>query len=352
MLDTAPASVKPAITARPRIVRVVIVALIVATPLVLLTSIGIGQLSATPGETLVVIWHRLFGVPMDSMLDTVVWQLRAPRVLLGFLVGAILASSGAALQAIVRNDLADPYLLGVSSGASLGAAVVLALGAAAGGALSGTVGAFVGAMGSLLLILSLVGRRELSSSRLVLAGLTVGYFLTAATNLVVVLTDNRDAIRAITFWMLGSLGKASWADLPLVACFGIAAIAIFTVWGRRLDAIGLGDDAARSLGTDPHRLRRAVAVIAALGIAAAVAVSGAIGFVGLVVPHLARGMVGATHRALIPVSALTGGVLLVAADALTRTVLAPRGIPLGILTALVGTPLLMSIIRRAKHERI
>ncbi|MCJ1709520.1 iron ABC transporter permease [Microbacterium sp. VKM Ac-2923] len=335
---------------------VTIALLVAAVPLVVVLGMAVGQVVLAPGDVVDALGRGLTGQPATTeaarLADTVVWQLRAPRALLGFCVGAILALSGAALQAVVRNDLADPYLLGITSGASLGAAAVIALGV---GALAGTIGtsggAFLGALLALAIVLVLVGpRRRLGSGRLVLAGLAVGYALSAVTNLIVVLSDNRDAIRAITFWMLGSLGQAAWDDLPLVAAALVAALGVLVMWGRRLDAIGLGDDVARSLGSDPDRLRRHVAIVTAVAIAAAVAVSGSIGFVGLVVPHLARGLVGATHRLLLPTSALLGGILLVAADTLARTVLAPREIPLGILTALLGTPLLLLLIARRTRD--
>jgi iron complex transport system permease protein len=321
-------------------------------PVVAVIAVGLGQYPTPPLDVARVVVDQLTGAPGGAALDTVVWQLRVPRVLLGAIVGAALAASGAALQAVVRNDLADPYLLGVSSGATLGASLVIATGLGAFGALLGaTGGAFLGALVALGLVLALLGGgRRLTGSRLVLAGLIVGYFLGAATNLVVTLSDDRDAVRSVLFWSLGSLTLASWNDLAIVAAVTVAAVAVFTMWGRRLDSVGLGDDVARSLGIDPSRLRLNVAIIAALTIAAAVAVSGAIGFVGLIVPHLARRLVGAGHRRLIITSALLGGIVLVVADALARTALAPREIPLGVLTALVGTPLLMALMYRRRRN--
>ena len=341
----------------------------VAVPLVAALCVGAGQLEASPAEVVRALAHRLGGADdadLDPALVTVIWRLRLPRILVGLCAGAVLSVGGACLQAVVRNDLADPYLLGVSSGASLGAALVIAGGAggaggsagavgsrlmAAGGALTTTGGAFLGALAALALVMALAGgSRRLSGSRLVLAGLTAGYFLSAITNLVVVLSDSRDAVRAITFWMLGSLGRSSWTDVPVLACATALTLGYLVLRARALDAIGLGDDVARSMGVDPFRLRRSTTAVAALGVAAAVAVSGAIGFVGLVVPHLARRLVGAAHRALLPAAALLGALVLVAADALARTVLAPREIPLGILTALVGTPLLMWMMRRHRPQ--
>ena len=315
-------------------------------------SLGLGAFPVPTSDVAHVLWSRLTGAALPSDVtraaDTVVWQLRVPRIVTGAMVGAVLAACGAALQAVVRNVLADPYLLGVSSGASLGAALVITLGL---GSLVGAVtlaaGAFVGALLALVLVLTLVrtGGR-MASTRLVLAGVTVSYFLGAVTNLVVVFADSRDAVRAVTFWMLGSLGQSSWSTVPVLVATSLVTVAVLLLWSRRLDAVSLGDDVARSLGTDPVRLRTQVAVMASLGVASAVAVSGSIGFVGLVVPHLARRLVGATHRLVVATSALLGASVLVWADALARTALAPREIPLGILTALIGTPLLMVLVRR------
>ncbi|MGL5826708.1 MAG: FecCD family ABC transporter permease, partial [Nocardioides sp.] len=170
--------------------------------------------------------------------------------------------------------------------------------------------------------------------------------LGAITNLIVVFADSRDAVRAVVFWTLGSLGQSTWEGLPVLAGATTLTLVTLALWARQLDAISLGDDVARSLGTNPQRLRRRVVLIASFGVAAAVAVSGTIGFVGLVVPYLARRLVGATHRLVIPASALLGAGVLVWADTLARTLLAPREIPLGILTALVGTPLLMVLMRQ------
>lgn len=330
----------------------VIVLILVFVGASCLVSLGLGPYPVSIGDSARIIWAELTGADVSpgvsSAASTIIWQLRVPRIVTGALVGAVLAASGAALQAVVRNVLADPYLLGVSSGASLGAAIVISLGLGSFiGAVTLAAGAFLGAIVSLVLVLALIrSGGQLSSTRLVLAGITVSYFLGAATNLIVVFADSRDAVRAVTFWMLGSLSQATWGTIPVLAVTSVCAVATLLLWSRRLDAISLGDDVARSLGTDPARLRMRVAVMASLGVAAAVAVSGSIGFVGLVVPHLARRMVGATHRLVVPTSALLGAGLLVWADALARTALAPREIPLGILTALIGTPMLMALVRR------
>jgi iron complex transport system permease protein len=221
------------------------------------------------------------------------------------------------------------------------------------GAFALASGAFAGALVALVLVVFLLstGPGAASAHRLILAGIAVSYLLAAATNLVAVFADSRDAVRAITFWMLGSLGQSTWSTAPIVAAGGAVMVALLWLSSRRLDAVALGDDVARSLGIRPDRLRMQVAVLASLGVASAVSVSGSIGFVGLVVPHLARRLVGAPHRWMLPVCALVGAILLVWADALARTVVAPREIPLGILTALLGTPLLMTLVRGAFGRR-
>lgn len=342
-LRTPTCSVKPT---------AVLASLALAIPVAAVGAIGIGQLHASPAQVLSALAAGPGLIPQDDpTVWTVVWQLRLPRVLTGLCVGAVLASAGTCLQAVVRNDLADPYLLGISSGASFGAALAIAAGAGqVVGALTATGGAFIGALGALAMVVVMVGGRRLSGSRLVLAGLTTGYFLSAATSLVVVLSDNRDTARVVTFWMLGSLGRASWQEVPVLVITALAALGYLVLRARSLDAVGLGDDVARSLGIDPFRLRRSTTTVCALAVAAAVSASGSVGFVGLVVPHMARRLVGATHRALLPASALLGALVLIIADTLARTVLAPREIPLGILTALVGTPMLMSMLWRRRSQ--
>ncbi|WP_052466253.1 FecCD family ABC transporter permease [Mobilicoccus massiliensis] len=322
----------------------------IALVLACLYAIASGAADLGAGEIWASVAARM-GVgsdPLTARQQAIVWELRMPRVLVGALVGAALSVGGATLQALVRNVLADPYLLGVSSGAGLGAAGVIALGL--GAALGGVTlvgGAFLGACLAVVLLLLLTGRRgAVAVHHLVLAGLVVSFFLSAVTNLVVSVAGDRDTVRAIMFWTLGSLARADWTHLPVLALVVLGMLAALTLIARRLDAISLGDDVARSLGTDPGRLRVQATAITAIGVAAAVAVSGAVGFVGLVVPHLTRSLVGASHRVLLPTCALLGALVIVVGDTLARTVLAPRELPLGVLTALLGTPLLMVLVRR------
>jgi len=315
-------------------------------------AVGVGPVSIDPATVAGVVLERLGlgpGGAWSTADESIVWLIRLPRVILGAFVGAALAMAGVAIQALVRNPLADPYLLGISSGASTGAAASILFGFGSGlGAIAITGSAFVGALLAIVLVLSIarIGGR-LVTSRLVFAGIAVGFALTALTNFLVFASQSRDGTRAVLFWMLGSLAQARWASVPLLVLAILAALVVFTLWSRRFDALAIGDDTALALGTDPTRFRALAAVAVSLTVAVAVAVSGLIGFVGLVVPHIARRIVGGRHRVLFPTAAMLGALLLVAADALARIAFAPRELPLGILTALIGTPLLIALIRRS-----
>ncbi|MCB7135619.1 FecCD family ABC transporter permease [Cellulosimicrobium marinum] len=315
-------------------------------------SVGVGSVAVAPERVLAVVAHHLGVGATDpwwsASEDNIVWLLRAPRVLTGIAVGAALSVAGAVIQALVRNPLADPYLLGISSGATAGAAAHILFGlAAVTGATALAGSAFLGAVVAIVLVFAVarIGGR-LVPSRLVFAGIAVGLALGALTNLMVFFADSRDGVRAVLFWTLGSLGQSRWDVLGPVWIVTAVSVVVFWAWSRRLDAMALGDDTARSLGTHPTRFRAAAALLVALLVATAVSVSGAIGFVGLVVPHLARLLVGGAHRVLLPTAALLGAVVLVWADTLARSVVAPAELPLGVLTALLGTPLLVVLVHR------
>ncbi|WP_407319886.1 iron ABC transporter permease [Isoptericola halotolerans] len=322
--------------------------LVVALAGVSVVAVGIGPVTIPPSVvTDVVLGHLGLRDPGGTTAthDSIVWLIRVPRVILGAAVGAALATAGVVIQALVRNPLADPYLLGISSGASVGAAASILFGVG-GGVLALTGSAFVGALLAIVLVLSVarIGGR-LITSRLVFAGIAVGFALTALTNFLVFASESREGARAVMFWTLGSLAQSRWSAVPLAVLAVLAGVVIFVGWARRLDALTIGDDTALALGTHPARFRSAAVVVVSLVVAVAVSVSGLIGFVGLVVPHIARRLVGGNHRIVLPVSALLGALLLVCADALARTAFAPRELPLGILTALIGTPLLIALVR-------
>ncbi|WP_410524858.1 FecCD family ABC transporter permease [Pseudomonas sp. DTU_2021_1001937_2_SI_NGA_ILE_001] len=286
-----------------------------------------------------------------SSQEAIVWQLRAPRVLLGALVGAGLAMIGAALQAVTRNPLADPHLLGVSSGAALGAVLVIMYLGHFAGTLSLPLAAFAGALGSMLLVLDLARPRQRQDEarpqgeRLLLAGVAVSFVLMALVNLLLYVGDPH-AASSVMFWMLGGLGQASWNLLPLPALGVLAALLVLLVLARPLDALLCGEHTAASLGVDTRRLRWQVFVCCSLLTGVLVSLAGAIGFVGLMLPHLARWLVGSEHRRLIPVCALLGALFLVWVDVAARSLIAPQDLPIGIATAALGGLFFIGMLRR------
>ncbi|GLY33837.1 iron ABC transporter permease [Kineosporia sp. NBRC 101731] len=318
-----------------------------------LLGVGVGAVAIGPGAVVRIIGHHLVGVPGEMTWsrphDAIVWQVRLPRVILGACVGAGLAVCGAALQAMVRNLLADPYLLGINSGASSGAAAAILFGVGAGfGENALPFSAFLGALAASFLVF-LIARSggRVTSVRLLLAGVAVGYALYALTSFLIFASDSAEGSRSVMFWLLGSLGLARWGtSISVVVAVVVITVGLVTLWGRRLDALAIGDETAHTLGISPDRFRTRLLVLVSLCIGVLVAASGSIGFVGLVVPHLARRLVGATHSRAVPVAALLGAIFLIVADAIARTLLQPQELPIGIITSLVGAPFLLVLIRR------
>ena len=320
----------------------VAVALLVA---VLVFATGVGSTPLSPGEVARGVLHGLTGTLSDTD-DTIVWQLRLPRVLLAALVGGSLALAGTAYQGLFRNPLADPYLLGVASGAGLGGAVALTVGAALPWPLSSPpLMSFVFALLSVGVVFLLARRRggALPVS-LILAGVVLGSSTTALTSLLM-LAERDDAARVLA-WLLGSFGLSSWAQLGAVLPFALFAGIIILASAPALNVLGLGDTSAAALGLRVERFRGVLIVAATLLTAAAVAAAGIIGFVGLIVPHALRLAFGPDHRALLPLSVVYGGVFMVAADLAARTLLSPAELPIGVLTALVGGPFFLWLLRR------
>lgn len=297
--------------------------------------------------------HNIFGAEAPasaSSTNAVIWDIRIPRLILGAAVGAGLAVAGAILQAVVRNALADPYILGINSGASTGAALAILFGVSAGFgeyALQGA--AFIGALAAsavMFFIARSAGR--LTSVRLLMAGIAVGYALSALTSFLIFASDSAEGSRSVMFWLLGPLGLGAVGGLLLLgsAPLVLAVTIVFWSMGRRIDALSVGDDAALTMGVTPDRMRVILVVLTCILVGSVVAMAGSIGFVGLVIPHAARRLVGGSHRHMIPVDALLGASLLIAADIGARTLLAPQEIPIGILTSLVGAPFLILLVRR------
>lgn len=319
-------------------------------------AIGLGPVAVSPATVLRIIGHHTIGFPEVSTWatknDSIIWEVRLPRVLLGAIVGAALGVVGVALQALVRNPLAEPYILGVSSGASTGAAAAILFGVGAGlGPESVSLMAFFGALGALALVLSLArSTGRITPSRMLVSGVAVSYLLGATTSLLILFADSTEGARAVMFWLLGSLVNADWSTLPIGYAGICAGIAVVFWWRRRLDLLALGDDTALASGVDPGRTRLVLVVVIALCVGCAVSLSGGIGFVGLAVPHIARRIVGPIHRHLLPAAAALGVVVLVWADVAARMVLQPRELPIGVVTGVLGAPVLVALVRKLPHN--
>jgi iron complex transport system permease protein len=281
----------------------------------------------------------------EETATAIVWSLRLPRVALGFVVGGVLAVSGAALQALVRNPLADPYLLGLSGGAGLGAVLALAAGVVSAWALPAA--AFVGALAAMLVVyrLAVVAGGALDSRILLLAGVVVGAFAGALLSGVLAVSE-ASQVKTATLWLMGGLGGVGWPGVIALAVYAAPAVAVLVAEARALNLLALGEEPAQHLGADVARTKRRVYVAASLLAAASVAAAGMIGFVGLVVPHAIRLLKGHDHRVLLPAAFLLGGTFLVLADTLARTLFAPVELPVGVVTAVVGVPIFAVLLRR------
>jgi iron complex transport system permease protein len=311
--------------------------------LAVVLSIVVGLLAGAVPLTLHQVWDGLRRPDADAAV--IVRQLRAPRVLLAFLVGGSLGVSGAALQAMIRNPLAEPYLLGLSGGAGLGA--VIAIASRAAGPWAVPIAAFLGALGAVTLVyrLSLVAGRRLDPRVLLLSGVVVGSFAGALMSAIIVLST-ASQVRNAFLWLLGGFGAASWQALGVFAAYAAAPLGAIGWNARGLDLIALGDEPAHHLGAEVERTRRLVYLSTALLTAASVATCGIIGFVGLVVPHAVRRIARPLHRSLLPLVFLSGGSFMVLCDVVSRTVVRPLELPVGVITALVGVPLFAVLLRR------
>lgn len=333
-------------------------ALALAACALVVISGAVGSVAVSPVQAAqLVVGHLLPGMPWMSdgsltpLQDQAVWQFRLPRALLAGLAGAGLALAGALMQVTVRNPLAEPYILGVSSGASVGAVLVIVLGSATLGGLSLNAAAFAGALGACVCVATLARKDgALSPTRMILAGVALGTLFSAVTSYLTISTSAQNVV-SVLFFLLGSVSAATMSSLvgPAVALLVAGVTALLLT--RSLNALMTGDESATSLGVDATRLRGVLLVVASLLTGTVVSVAGGIGFVGLVVPHVARIAVGADHRRMLPVAVLGGAAFLMAADLLARTVAAPTEIPLGILTAFVGAPFFLWLMRRGGAER-
>lgn len=318
-----------------------------------LLSAGLGAYSIPLGDVLGSVQHRLGlgGAALDRVGESVLWNVRLPRVVLALLVGASLGCAGALMQGVFGNPLAEPGVIGISSGAAVGAVASIALGLNFFGNWTITVCAFAAGLATVLLVYALSrsgGRTEVVT--LILTGIAVNAFAGALIGLFVFFADNAQ-ISQITFWQLGSLAQATWPKVLAVLPCAVLGLLVAPFYARKLDLLALGERPARHLGVDVERLRITLVLVVALLTAAAVAVAGIISFVGLLVPHLLRMANGPGHRFLVPGSALGGALVLVAGDLAARTVADPAELPLGVLTALFGSPFFFWLLRRTRRKQ-
>lgn len=286
--------------------------------------------------------------------EMIIWNIRLPRVLLAFCVGSSLALAGAAFQGLLRNPLADPYTIGVSSGASLGAVLVLffQISIIGLGSFSLPVVSILSGFVALLIVFGLVrlSSRSLAIETIILAGIIVSAFIGAVVSLIISLSD-RDSMNQIIYWLYGSVGMRGWNHVGLIIPFMILGFLILFFHYRELNALALGEEAADHIGVNVKKGKTNILIGASLLTGAAVAVSGSIGFVGLVIPHLIRLVIGPNHRHVLPLSLLVGGAFLVLADLLSRTIIAPKELPIGVITALIGAPVFALLLVRERISR-
>lgn len=344
------ASTQPRQMTRPLVLTV---SLLGALLLGVVISAGTGAYHIPSGDVIASILHRLGvgGAPVESYGEDVLWNIRFPRVALACIVGACLAVGGTLMQGMFGNPLAEPGIIGVSTGASVGAVAAIALGLTFAG--SWTIGlcAFITGLTTVIIVYAMSrsgGRTEVVT--LILTGVAINAFAGATIGLLIFISDESQ-ITSITFWQMGSLSQATWPKVAAIVPLAGLGLIIAPLYARKLDLLSLGERSARHLGVNVEQMRLVLITVIALLTAAAVAVSGVIGFIGLVVPHLLRMIIGPGHRLLIPLSILGGAAVLVWADLAARTIAAPAELPLGVLTALVGSPFFFWLLRRTRRRQ-
>lgn len=319
----------------------------------LLAGTLVGAAGLTPRGVLLELLDALPLVSVDSGLSAreqvILWEIRMPRVVLGGIVGAMLAIAGATYQGVFRNPLADPYLLGVSGGAGLGATLAVVVGGSIGGAMVPPA-AFAGGIIAVAATYTLgrsvgAGRSEVV---IILAGVAVAAFASAVQTFFMQRHD--DTLRQVYSWMLGQLTTDGWSQVRTVLPYVVVAVAVIALYRRTLDVMAVGDVEASSLGIAPARVRLLLICVATLGTAAVVSVSGLIGFVGIVIPHAVRMVIGPGHRLLLPLSILVGAAFLILTDIVARTALAPAELPIGVVTAAFGAPFFLLVLRRSRGK--
>ncbi|PIF02592.1 MAG: sugar ABC transporter substrate-binding protein [Propionibacterium sp.] len=329
----------------------VVLVLIILALVSVVFSLGFGSEQIPLDEIIKVLRGRLAGESVDSPVDTIIWDLRMPRALLALTAGAGLSIAGAGMQTMVRNPLADPYLLGISAGASVGATAVITMGLLSQfGVYALSVGALLGALGSAVAVY-LVAQAQggLTPLRMVLAGVVMSAAFSSIASFMVFLSDDNRAANSVMFWMLGSVAGATWERLILpVIVVVIVSVGMLALSGW-LDALAAGPETAAALGIRVNSLRNGLFVALGILVGVIVAVSGGIGFVGLIVPHAARMIVGALHRRMLLVTAFGGAIFLLWVDVLSRVIARPQEIPLGVVTGVIGAPIFLMLMGRTQY---
>lgn len=329
--------------------------LIIVLVISIIGAIMVGSVGITPQLIIEVLLFKtgiLSETNASNAQQIIIWEIRVPRVLLALLVGASLAISGAAIQALVKNSIADPYILGVSSGASVGATSVILFGVFSFfGVFALSLAAFFGAIFAVMIVFMLARvNGKTSMIRLLLSGIAVSMVLGAMTNFMLMISKEQGGVQAVMFWMLGSLGGAKWSNLgiPLVTFCIVFPLLLLSY--RQLNALLLGEETASTLGIHIERFRLFIIIIVSLLTGVVVAVSGSIGFVGLIVPHIVRMIVGSNYKVVLPLSALLGAIIIIWADMGARIAIAPEEMPIGIITALFGSPFFIWMLRRERYS--
>jgi iron complex transport system permease protein len=327
-----------------------VIAIGLILPAVIALGVGIGEMPISLETTVQAVTNRLglTSHELTRIQESVIWDYRLSRSLVAAFCGAGLALSGAILQSLLRNPLAEPYVLGISAGASTGAVCVMLLGLGA-GAVSLSVGAFGGALVAFAFVVLLTSGPRGGAERTILAGVAASQLFNALTSYIVSTSANAEQARSVMFWLLGSFAGVRWNDVSLAAVVVLAGLAICIRYARSLDAFTFGEDAARSLGVPVRRVRLVLFAVTALMTATMVSMVGSIGFVGLVIPHAARFIVGPSHMRLLPACVVVGAIFMVLADIVSRIILPQQVLPIGVVTALVGVPFFAVILYRGKR---
>ncbi|WP_353097600.1 iron ABC transporter permease [Tissierella praeacuta] len=339
---------------------IIFIILLVAVVVSVVISVSIGQVSIPFRQSFNILRNQLTGCQIgnaselvNSMFVDIIWQIRFPRVLLAMIMGAGLALCGVVMQASVQNPLADPYILGISSGGVLGATFSIMLGFGAGGMLGEfrvASWAFIGALSAALLVLGLasIGGKT-SSVKLVLAGTVINAICSASSNFIIYFAKNSEGIRSVSFWTMGSLASAAWNILPFVSVVVIAAIVFFLFQSRIMNTMLMGEETAITLGVNLNFYRRLYMVISSVVTGVLVSTCGIIGFVGLIIPHIVRSVVGSDHKRLVPTVILFGSLFMIWTDIFARTVIPNGELPIGIVTSLLGAPVFIYILIKKSY---